>query len=154
MQDVRVVIRNAFSSVPKPPDGHSIAPHRCPECDELALHFLPYDQASLPKEVVQEHYDSLPLLSPEALRHYLPAYLIFALDHPGSDVTEFTIYQLTPLSSDDADTTEYHHARLNGFSLEQRLAIHAFFAEVTKQKFRLPMEEELARAAERWPGSL
>lgn len=140
----------AFSSTSKPSDIRLIAPHSCPECDELATDFLPYTYESLPPDIVDSHYDSLPLFSPQALLHYLPAYLLYSLKHPESRVAEFTIYSLSPTKSNINESSQYHQERLEVFSTEQRNAICNFLNEAASLEVFGSFEAELARAKEIW----
>ena len=143
-------IITAFASTQKPSDIRAIAPHSCPECDELARDFLPYTYAAVPRNVIELHYDSLPLFSPQALLHYLPAYLLYSLQNPESRVTEFTMYQLSPSKSDLKESTQFHKERLEVFSMEQRSAICNFLIEASSLEDFNRYEAEILRAKEIW----
>lgn len=77
-QELRQLIVDAFSSVPRP-EKDAIAPHKCPECDELASDFSRFSAIEMPDEVFRRHFGDIPLLSEEALHYYLPAWLIRCL---------------------------------------------------------------------------
>lgn len=140
----------AFYSTSKPSDIRLIAPHSCPECDELAMDFLPYTYESLPPEILDSHYDSLPLFSSQALLHYLPAYLLYSLKNPESRVAEFTIYQLSPTKSDINKSLEFHQERFDVFSKEQKNAICDFLIEASRLEAFDSFEANLTRAKEIW----
>jgi hypothetical protein len=72
---LRAQVLDAFASVPKPA---VIAPHRCPECNELAGDLAAFSGESLPDTAFSKHVWDLPLLSDEAKRYYLPAWLLRA----------------------------------------------------------------------------
>lgn len=80
--------------------------------------------------MIEAHPSDLPLLGPQAFAHYLPAYLLYALDHFGHEnlVTEMTIYALTPnvTSETNENTREYFCDRLKPFTEEQIAAVEAF----------------------------
>jgi hypothetical protein len=73
--DTRAQIQAAFEGVPKPTADRDIAPHECAECSRIVEDFKPYTFDRLPGKVLEYHKDSLPLLGPKALHHYLPAYI-------------------------------------------------------------------------------
>lgn len=74
-EDLSRSVEAAFGSVPKPGRG-DIAPHRCTECDELAEDLAPHTGFSLPDAVFKKHVWDMPLLSDDAKRYYLPAWLL------------------------------------------------------------------------------
>jgi hypothetical protein len=74
------------------------------------------------------HAPSLPLLSPSEFRFFLPAYLIASLDDPelATDIEEFTLFNLTPSTSDDKDGDVWLLRRIELLDRAQREAIRAF----------------------------
>jgi len=70
----------------------------------------PHDWRHVPDPALEKHFDALSTLSAEAFACYLPAYLLYALDHftPDSLVTEFTIYLLATEDQDER-MREYCH---------------------------------------------
>jgi hypothetical protein len=76
------LIVEAFVSAPKP-SLEEIAPHRCSECDELASDLVAFGPFNMPEAVFRRHIWHLPLLSAEAKRYYLPAWLIRSLEIDG-----------------------------------------------------------------------
>jgi len=143
-------IVSAFADVPKPNGSRSIAPHECPECDEIEKQFSPYTFTNLPAKVIDYHKDSLSLFSSEALHHYLPAYLLRALQRPEGDVLEYTIFFLTPSHKRIAEDTAYFEERFSVFNTVQRAVISSFFGEVEKKKLWEGFEGEFERAEELW----
>jgi hypothetical protein len=63
--------------------------------------------------------DSLPLLSPKALRYYLPRYLEFSITHRTSNACEFVLYHL----ADENPEKDYWKERYSVFSQLERDAI-------------------------------
>ncbi len=53
----------------------TVAPHDCPECLELRRGLTGMTWLDVPIAFIREHSDVLPLLSPEAYRAFLPAWL-------------------------------------------------------------------------------
>ena len=108
----------AFQHAPRP-TPEEITPHRCCECDRVRDDFAPYSVDDVPDEVVEYHYDSIPLMSPKAFRYYLPRYVRFTCEHPASNVTDTLLFNLSP----DNPTSEFWSGRTDLFTLEERRAI-------------------------------
>jgi len=72
---LRQLIVDAFAEAPKP-HHDEIAPHRCDECDELAADLAQFLAAEIPDDVFQKHVWDLPLLSADAKKYYLQAWLL------------------------------------------------------------------------------
>jgi len=75
-----------------------IALHQCSECATLRAAFAGKDWHTLDRAFLDRFFSKLPLLSPEAMSYYLPAYLLCSLDDftPDNIVAEFTVYHLAP----------------------------------------------------------
>ena len=83
----------AFESVPYA--GDDLLPaHDCPAARRLCDGLRGRPPGAISDEFVAQHHDGLALLSPEARRHYLPAWTRAALRQPGWEVTEFVLYAL------------------------------------------------------------
>lgn len=93
LEDLIEQIYAAFAFAPRP-EADEITPHRCPECDEVRDRLA----ACMPRSISAGHMewlgDSLPLLSPKALRYFLPRYLEFSLTHRDSNACELVLYHL------------------------------------------------------------
>ena len=153
MRDTAATIREAFDGVPLPKTIRTIAPHECPECNDLAEALLGHPYHSLQKSVVDSFYEALPLLSPQALHHYLPAWLLRALENPSGDVMEFTIYHLSPSQKNIAKSKVYFEERFAVFDSAQRMAIASFFLDVEEFQLWTGYEGELERAKALWSDS-
>jgi hypothetical protein len=150
MSTLAEIITAAFADVPKPVGQRAIAPHACDECNELANSLSQHDFRSLPGSVVEAQYSGLPLLSPEALHHYLPAYMLHALSSdPESNVPDFTVFHLVPSEKSMAESPLYFRERFAVFSEDQRAAIAAFLTHVYGTKHFA--EPSIARANALWP---
>lgn len=86
-------IRAAFSAVARP-TADRIAPHRCAECDALRDDLAAFAVETIPIEVLRKHVWDLPLLSAEAKRYFLPAWLAASLVEPGWDFTDAALQDI------------------------------------------------------------
>jgi hypothetical protein len=93
VEDVlRAKVIAAFAGIPKPA---VIAPHPCPECDELAEDFAGFSGETLSDAVFDNHVWDLPLLSDEAKHYYLSAWLLRAVPNDGwNDACDSLVYAL------------------------------------------------------------
>jgi len=72
-------VRRVFADVRPPPLGGYVM-HVCPECAELEEALRGRAWQDLSFDILFTHRDALPLLSPPALRFYLPAFLLAVLE--------------------------------------------------------------------------
>lgn len=107
--EIRHRIEVAFALTPYPGDGN-IAPHDCGECAAIRDALKNTDWRDWLEVPVAElrRYAVLPLLSPEALRYFLPAFLITVLREPGPAqwILEQFLFTLNPQEEDDKCSTE------------------------------------------------
>ncbi len=101
--EIRQRIEEVFASAPYPGDDN-IAPHECGECAAIrnalkGTHWR--DWLDVPVSELRRHV-VLQLLSPEAVRFFLPAFLIAVLREPGPAqwILEQFLFALNP--RDDA----------------------------------------------------
>lgn len=77
-----------------------VASHRgCLECEELRESFGGRHWSDLPADVIRYQREALVLLTTEAFRAYLPAYMLLALrsdDPANADVQQYTLFSLAP----------------------------------------------------------
>jgi hypothetical protein len=126
-EELKQTIAQTFADTPYP--GHErIALHECEECEEIRQSFRGRTPDTLPDETIHSHFGSLPLLSPEAFRYFIPAYMRYSLEHPDSTVAQFILYRLAPQDFDDFDSERF---RL--FTPRERGAVIAFL-EFLKSK--------------------
>ncbi len=112
---------------------------------------MAYTYENLPAEIIEDHSADLPLLGPLALQHYLPAYMLYSLGHPKSNVMMFTIFHLTPSEGQDEERKNYFQERFGPFTQPQSTAIALFLDDVRNSPLQQEYWEELKRAALLWP---
>jgi hypothetical protein len=118
--DLKQKIEEAFAGTVTPGDEH-IALHECPECQEIRESFRGQCPTTLPDDVIDSHFDSLPLLSPEAFRYFISAYMRYSLEHPDSTVAQFVLYALAPQDYDN-----FYSERFGLFRAREIKAVIAF----------------------------
>lgn len=86
-------IKKSFSGTSRP-EINNIVRHDCRECDSLRNDFADFAWNNIPPDIIDRNFDNLPLLTGDAYYHYVPAYIIRAieLDDPYSTLTEFLVY--------------------------------------------------------------
>lgn len=82
--------------------------------------------------LIEAQAGSLPLLSPEAFAYFLPAYLLYALDHfsPKALPTEMMIYHLAPDEPRDEEHVGYRRERLRSLTREHIEVVEQFLSLV------------------------
>jgi hypothetical protein len=95
---------------------------------------------------IERHFDSLPAFTPAGLRHVLPQYLIYSLEHPRSEATERIIFHLSP---DDTESS-YWRERLEAFSPAQKQAICEYIRFMQSELVGEYYDEYLTRALTVW----
>jgi hypothetical protein len=109
MRDAAVLddlIRATFTNVGFP-KGTDVAVHDCEECDAVRKAFSGQIPFSLPSDVLEYHHDALPLMSPEAFHHFLPAYLTYSVNRPTSLVAQSAWFSLSPPELDQRYTDRF-----------------------------------------------
>jgi hypothetical protein len=100
----------------------------------------------LDRAFIERHFDSLAAFTPAGLRHVLPRYLIYSLEHPRSEATERIIFHLSP---DDAESS-YWRERLEAFSPPEKQAICAYIRFMQSELVGEHYDEYLTRALTVW----
>jgi len=117
---VRESIASAFKEVPYPGDDH-IALHECLRCRELRDDLRGKSSQVLADSVLEHNCGDLALLSPTAFHYFVPAYMLYSLNHPDSEVAFFTCQGLGMAGFDG-----FYLERFRLFSLQQKEAAIAF----------------------------
>ena len=117
---IRESIASAFRDVPYPGDDQ-IALHDCPRCRELRDDLRGKLSSVLADGVLERDCGDLALLSPAAFHHFVPAYMLYSLIHPDSEVAFFTCQNLGVAGFDS-----FYLQRFRLFSFQQREAAIAF----------------------------
>lgn len=81
----------------------------------------------VPRELLLQERDALPLFEPQGFRFYLPAYMLFTIeDYDGADTIPESIVYLLTLPEAGTEFYEFVRERLALFSEEERQAILHF----------------------------
>lgn len=142
-EEVTTKLRHAFADLPPPTAVVHDSTH-CDECGEIAGAFLARLHHPRPTDWLEDQYQSLPFLTPDALRYFLPAYMEHALNHPESMVFEFLLFHLGP-NPKEADKTPDQL----GFTASQIDAVRNFlkWAQTVAEENAY---DELERGLHRW----
>jgi hypothetical protein len=132
LEALKQKILAAFADVPYPKGV--ITSHECPECFDVRETFAGQDWKTIAPEIIEENFGKISLFSPEAFHFFLPAYLIYSLEHFDEQydtVCEFTIYAVAPSNKDIQSRCDYEQKRFENFTTEQMNCIYEFldFAE-------------------------
>ena len=116
------------------PPRERIALHECAECAELRSAFDSVRWESMPDALIEAHEISLPLLSPEAFAYFLPAYMLYALDHLTwrHSASEHTVYAVGPDKPANDDHADWHRTRFRALTPQQAAVVEDFLALVEK----------------------
>ncbi len=144
--DLATAVIEAFADAPRPA-ADKIAPHAfCEECAGVAAYLEGRDPFAFEDEALLGCIWDLPLLSAEAKRFYLPAWLLASIRDPrGTDATDALVYAL---DSDHRWDPE------GGYSEAQRAVLVRYLEAMIEYLdddtgFFWPF---LQRALERWAG--
>ena len=100
---------------------------------------------------IEAHSDSLAEFTPEGLRHVLPYYMRYGLEHRGSEwgitVEDSLLFHLSPLTPGD----EYWQGRIAVFSPIQKRAICQYLRHIQEERGGTEVDREIfARAFAIW----
>ena len=118
--DLMQHIRTAFADAP-PPSDDNIVCHDCEECRALYSDVRGHTHDELSDSWVEKSFDQLPLLSDDAKRYYLPAFLRVGALKPASTVAQFVLYSLSD---------EFRMQPSGGYSPRQQQAIGDYLGYV------------------------
>src|SRR5664279_1983181 len=136
LSGLKEALRASFSAASLPAQ-EDVAPHDCKECRAIREAFAGRTWESLRPHEVEQRFDSLPMLSPSAFHYYLPAYLIYSLEHFKGDslVCQFTIYAVAPNDGDDETRFQlWWRERMRKFTPEQFTLLERFLDLVSQDK--------------------
>jgi len=124
--DVLRQIERAFADPPRPADDQLLHPDARDDNDIKSLYSVAHWH-DLSDEAVEYEYAALFFLGPAGFRHFLPAYMSFALRHvdSGAAVVGSTVYALTPAQGDLRD---FSLSKFALFDDAQHSAVLAFLA--------------------------
>jgi len=127
------LIHLAFPS--EPFEGVVTRGCKCDECEELQKSLRGHSWTDLTDETFEAQFGGLPLLSPEAFRSFLPAWLVRSLNHleaRDQRIREWTLYELAVYHDDDDEPsdlsrqTERPRLRKECLSPEQTRTVRTF----------------------------
>jgi hypothetical protein len=158
---LRKTIIAAFSASPYPGDEQICADQSAndPECQEIAAAFRGKHWKDVSVEMVREHADALPLLTPAAFRYFLPAYMVASAEaYYDVDVaSESVLSNLTPPAVRDGWQWDFFLERARQFDRAQRNAINSFLRVLRQIEVddwasagSQPPDDRFARAIEFW----
>jgi len=145
-ESVLEMIKRTFQSSSMP-NFHRIIHHECPECHELRDDLVRFSRLDIPLEVVIYHRKDLPLLTPQARRYYLPAYLLHAVETGDLDIIQPLVFSLYTEDFDDETGRRY----VDIFTTQEKRTICAFLKFASLQDYRVDVGEEyIAQARNIW----
>jgi hypothetical protein len=114
------------------PSRFEIAPHGCEECEQLAAARADVEWIGMPGRLIEENPSGLSLLSPEAYAYFLPAYILYALDHFTHSAlpSEITVYSLAYNAPQTEEMADWHRERLKFITAEQLAVLQRFLEAV------------------------
>jgi hypothetical protein len=126
-QDLAHQVELAFANVPYPGDDKIVAHPNTSISSHLPALLAGKHWKELSLEVIIQENLSLPLLTPEGFRFYLPAFLRASLLFPDQvDILPSNIFSsLTPPDGEGIQEQAFF-SRMNGFTQQQIEAIRAF----------------------------
>ena len=127
MEQALATIDAAFGEAPRPPDGE-LLDERCFDDNDIVALYGVGHWRDLDDATVEREYAALSFLSPAGFRHFIPAYLRFALRHldTGAAAVDSTIWSLSPPRYDDPGLQEFTASKLEALDERQRAAAVAF----------------------------
>jgi hypothetical protein len=128
--EVLDLIERAFGDAPRPEDSELLHPRSMDDHDIEQLYGIRHWR-DVPEAVVEHEYAALFFLGPAGFRHFLAAYMSYALRHPITDqmAVESTIFALRPASD---DLREFTLSKFTLFDAPQRAAVLAFLEAMAK----------------------
>lgn len=147
VREIIAAVSRAFWNVPYPGDDRLLAEDCCDshELERLQSQGWNSHWTNVPEEVIEWHADSLPFLSPEAFRFYLPAFIIYSLRTAESKapVLPFLVYDLMNTAE---GKRQCHQRRVALLSPEQTSAVLVFLIYV-RDELKDPMSSREAGIA-------
>ncbi len=117
----------------------------CEECVSIRHDFGGKAWDEIPTTLVDENISPV-LLTPEACRAFLPAFMLRGLDDPMAEerpVADHTLYSLVPEENENPDRTGKRAAIMN---VEQRAAVHSYIEYLLDSGHYDLFEEDIRRA--------
>ena len=131
LEPTLAAIDAAFADAPRPPDA-GLLHERCSDDNDIVALYGVAHWRELDDATIEREYAALSFLSPAGFRHFIPAYLRFALCHldTGAAAVDSTIWSLSPYRYDDPGLQSFTESKLDPLDGRQRAAAIAFLDAV------------------------
>ena len=144
-------IERAFADVPYPGDDRIVENPADLESSNLRNRFKGKHWSTLSLKTLMDERSGLPLLTPEAFRFFIPAYLHVSVVRPNEVdvIPENVVFHLTP-PGQKGESAEWFWSVVSGFTLAQKQVIRAFMRywfDQTPPKYLIDSDR---RAKEFW----
>lgn len=122
------MIRLAFADVPRPDDAGLVHPSSHDGTDLEVLHGVEHWE-DLDDSRIRAGYSALSFLSPEGFRHFIPAFMVWVLQHPTSAaaVIDSTVWAFDVELYPD-ELRPYVASHWSMLDEGQRVAVRAFLS--------------------------
>ena len=131
MHNALTQIEDAFADAPRPPN-EALLHEQCMDDNDIVYLYPVEHWRDMSDELVETEYAALSFLSPAGFRHFIPAYMSFALRRldSGAAAVDSTIWSLAPVFYDGAALQDFTVSKLSAFTDAQRAAVVAFLEAV------------------------
>jgi hypothetical protein len=134
-------------------ERHATVEHACPECADVAVTFSHLLWPDATAEVVDSHFEALPVFTPQAFRQFLPAFMVRSLQKDNlpwgvNDVSEFTLYSLWP-----DEVSAWWRLRVDALTTDQ-VAVIVDFSDYVRGRSDEYRGTPPRQAAAYWEGRL
>jgi len=127
------LIDHAFADAPRPTND-ALLHERCMDDNDIVQLYPVEHWRDMPDGLVETEYAALSFLSPEGFRHFIPAYMGFALRRleSGAAAVDSTIWSLAPVFYEDPALQDFAVSKLSPLTEEQRAAVIVFLEAVVE----------------------
>ena len=131
MERALAQIEAAFADAPRP-SNEDLLHERCMDDSDIVYLYPVAHWRDMPDDLVESEYAALSFLSPDGFRHFIPAYMGFALRRldSGAAAVDSTIWSLAPVFYEDANLHDFVVSKLSSLTESQREAVIAFLEAV------------------------
>jgi hypothetical protein len=136
-------IGRAFAHVKYPGDDKLVSPGTRSYCEEVLSFVGIVDWKHVPDSIIIEEGAALSFFSPEALRFFLPAFMLWVLgnfDKSRAFVVDRTIYTFVPSDRYPEITRNKIRQLTEALTTEQRAAVLSFLRIMERQSGRVDTE--------------
>jgi hypothetical protein len=124
-------IEEAFADAPRP-SNDDLLHERCMDDNDIVYLYPVEHWRDMPDELVESEYAALSFLSPDGFRHFIPAYMGFALRRldSGAAAVDSTIWSLAPVFYEDPGLKDFTVSKFSKLTQPERNAVIAFLEAV------------------------